>query len=426
MKLSKYNINVKDNDINILYNTLTRKYISYPPEKETLISNLIMNLNKSEYSLHEGNILKTLIEKGIIIQDEFNELEQVKFLVNKSTFQEECFYLVIQPTLDCNFRCTYCYEEHKKVEFKVQTIDAILELVEKITRRISKLILCWFGGEPMLEFNKICELTSKFKDICLCNGCKYEAKMTTNGYLFSDYSINMLEELCIKKIQITLDGYESYHDKKRPLANGMGTFKKIKENLLKILDKNVLVVLRLNVDEENYYGVESLLEVIPIDKRKMIILNMINLFQNNGKVSLNNLYKMAIDKGFIYYDTVNNYSKCEGTMKNSITIQPDGKLTCCSIAAENNFYFGKITNEGELNVNKAIYYAFQNISPIDNQNCTECIKLPMCLGGCKYGRYRKSDKNPCNRSDGMSLDEVVKMHFYSDLKNDKLVESNII
>jgi hypothetical protein len=108
--------------------------------------------------------------------------------------------------------------------------------------------------------------------------------------------------------------------------------------------------LRINVDENNYEYVSDLFNIILEDKRKKVTLNMCNIFKNKSRISLYELYKKAIDKGYRFYDTINNCTKCEASSKNSFTIQPDGKVVFCSISGENGYDFG------ELNLYLILYF----------------------------------------------------------------------
>ena len=427
MKSSKYNITVNNGTKNILYNTLSRKYVVYDAEKRDYIDNLLENLNKDRYELEEGQIIKKLIANGLVIDDKLDELDKIKFSENKAKFQDETFYLVIQPTLDCNFRCVYCYEEHKNVKMNDATIDSIVEFVKNKTKKVRSLCIAWFGGEPMMEFDSIVNLTRKFQEICKNNGCHYHSRITTNSYLFTDESINMLESLNIEAIQITLDGTKETHDKKRPLANGEGTFDQIINNLLKITDKNVIATLRINVDEENFDYIPRLYDMIPEDKRSKVRINICNLFQKKEKIDLYKLYKDSIDKGFNYFNKCNNYCKCEAFMKNSFLVDPSGKIAACSMCAENGFYYGKISDKGELMISKkSEYFKLHSLTVLDNERCKKCVELPMCMGGCTYARY--NDNNYCAKTlgDGMNLEQKIKLHYYSDLVQHGIKEVNVI
>jgi len=66
-------------------------------------------------------------------------------------------------------------------------------------------------------------------------------------------------------VQVTLDGPPEVHDRRRPLANGRGTFNQILENLIVLggLAPQVHVALRVNFDKTNFMYVPQLLDILP-------------------------------------------------------------------------------------------------------------------------------------------------------------------
>lgn len=59
--------------------------------------------------------------------------------------------LIIAPTLDCNFRCPYCFEDLKKIYMTKGTVNAIKNFVRnKIKNGVTNLNVSWYGGEPLL------------------------------------------------------------------------------------------------------------------------------------------------------------------------------------------------------------------------------------------------------------------------------------
>lgn len=428
MKLSNYNLRLNLGDKHAIYNTISRKYVIYNQSQGEYIEDLLRNLKKDRYEVRDAEVLKKFISNGIIVEDELDEFERIGFHFNKTKYQDRRFILVISPTLDCNFRCPYCFEERRNTYISDETIQNLIEFVKKTSREVSTLQVGWFGGEPLLQFEKIKKMTETFKEICAENGCNYCSTITTNAYLFNDERINDLKEFNIKRVQITLDGDKEFHNKKRPLADGSGTFDRILENINKIVDKEIPVVLRINVDKENAESIPRLFDLIPQEKRGKIVINMCNIFQNEEDVNLIPLYKIAIEKGFSFNFVRKNYQICEGSFVNSITVQPDGKVTPCQMCSEKGFHFGKMGANGNLVItNQSDFYKFRYTSALDSNRCRQCNMFPICLGGCYYGRYKKNN-DVCVGTDfrGIDLKELVKMEIYSDMKRNLIDEKNVI
>ena len=112
-----------------------------------------------------------------------------------------------------------------------------------------------YGGEPLMECNLsiVSYIVEKGKSL------GYSFSAITNGYdlnLFAD----LLGTEQINKIQITLDGDRTYHNKRRFHYQKGGSFDKIIENIQLALDKGVRVLVRSNVDYLNMDSVRQLVE----------------------------------------------------------------------------------------------------------------------------------------------------------------------
>lgn len=147
---------------------------------------------------------------------------------------DKALKIVIIPTLACNFRCVYCYENHDSYiineEFENNLYLAIIDFIKKHDMRL--LAIEWFGGEPLLAYNNIIRFTKKMKEWCIENNVEYGFSMTTNGYLLSLKKYEKLCSLGFTRFIVTLDGFEHTHNKYRYLKNGEGTWKRIFNNLL--------------------------------------------------------------------------------------------------------------------------------------------------------------------------------------------------
>jgi uncharacterized protein len=426
MKLSRFNYIIKDKEKNILFNTFSKQYVAYDNNYHDKMEN-ILNLVKDNKVQNENiELTKELISKGLIIDDSINELDKIKFNELKHLFQDEVFYLTIQPTLNCNFGCTYCYEKRRNERMDNEAVNKTINLVKKLTKHVKKLEVIWYGGEPSLEMDTIKLLTNEFKKICKENCCKYKAVMVSNGYLLTENILDELINLSVELVQITIDGTKEYHNSQRPLNSGVGTFDVVINNLITALDKGLKITFRINVSNENFSSVEELFDIIPLQYRKNVNMSICNVFQNNPKINLFTLYKKAIDKGYGYFNKDLKVSKCQSCCKNSITIEPNGNLAMCSPLSEIGKGKGKISNDGDLILfDKALYYNLMAQSVTSNDLCNKCTLLPMCMGGCRYKKITSPSKCTGKDVDGMSIEERIFLIYYNDISNGVFNEVSI-
>ncbi|MDE6303480.1 MAG: radical SAM protein, partial [Paramuribaculum sp.] len=155
--------------------------------------------------------------------DEDYEINRHKFNVLSHRFNPTNLSLTINPTLACNFACPYCFEGTHPSTFMTDEIeDAIVRFVEK-HEQARNLNITWFGGEPLLAFDRIVSLTRKLQGI----GLNYWAGMITNGYLLTRDKLEQFDKLKIRSVQVTIDGNESMHNSRRFLKNGGDTYERI-------------------------------------------------------------------------------------------------------------------------------------------------------------------------------------------------------
>lgn len=168
--------------------------------------------------------------------------------------------LIILPTEQCNFRCTYCYEDFIIGKMTGDVQQGLKNLIEARVPEIDVLRLSWFGGEPLVAKDVVLQVSQLAFDLCRRYGARLEGGLTTNGYLLKKPLFEKLVDLRQNHFQISLDGDRDSHDTTRLRADGKGTFDRIWENLLALrdCDGEFEVVLRLHVTDANHDSLESL------------------------------------------------------------------------------------------------------------------------------------------------------------------------
>ena len=60
-------------------------------------------------------------------------------------------------SLACNFSCKYCYENHIVDQISLTRVEEILNFIKTYQNKTIPYYINLFGGEPLLEFDKIVE-----------------------------------------------------------------------------------------------------------------------------------------------------------------------------------------------------------------------------------------------------------------------------
>lgn len=421
MKISRYVIPVElSNGERLLYNTMNRRYFLYHDTEETEVDSLLHNLNKNEYSGKEIEILRQLVQKKIVLADAADELDELMYRENQIRFQSDTFHIMIIVTNGCNFRCSYCVQEHESIALSDASAEKILALIDKESKIVKRVKITWFGGEPLLQYERIRQMMEMTSEICEKNHCMIEAGMVSNGYLLDKDRIADLKRLHFNMLQITLDGDRESHNTRRFLANGDGTYDMVVGHILMAAEAGIPLILRINVDNDNIEKACTVLEQIPEEHRENVIVSVANLYQATEKISPYKIYKKAIGMGFAYKARENVFMACQVCLMNGVVIDATGKIIVCANARQEEKELGYIGSNGEMVIqNTALYYKLKTVSALQNQECRECKELPFCIATCKY--RRSIDNQHCigKRNDGLTVEERAKLDYLYDKRKEK-------
>src|SRR5438034_6298987 len=129
------------------------------------------------------------------------------------SFTNRLLNLIIFPTEQCNFRCTYCYEDFEIGRMSPTVVEGVKRLVTRRADGLERLQISWFGGEPLAAKAIVVDLSDFFTQLAKDHtGMYYDAIMTTNGYALSLELATQLRELGLRGYQVSLDGYGHQHD----------------------------------------------------------------------------------------------------------------------------------------------------------------------------------------------------------------------
>ena len=169
--------------------------------------------------------------------------------------------LILLPTEKCNFRCTYCYEDFELGKMSDSTQAGIEKYLERRIPGLKKLVLSWFGGEPLVAKDVVFRISQYAKNLCDTYGVAFEGNLTTNAYLLNAATFDRLIALNQNFFQITLDGWEEAHDVLRKRKDGAGTFTRIWNNLIEMRknDGAFEILVRLHVRPTNLENLRILI-----------------------------------------------------------------------------------------------------------------------------------------------------------------------
>lgn len=394
MKCSRYNIFFPYNDIVVGYNSLQNDFIFLSTELYELYNQTLSENINGLADIHP-DFWKLLVDKNFFVEDDTDELQNVKDLVHSIDCNPETYILFINPTMNCNFKCWYCYETQIKGSKMDQSV------IEKIKKNISNkyeetkfkyLTISWFGGEPLLYFKQvvlpILNYANEFvigKDICL------RSEFTTNGYLLNKEILEHCKQLGVNHFQITLDGHRNRHNQVRFTKGNKGSYDVIVANIQKCIAMGIAVNCRINLSKETL--TDDLAQIIndfsdiSEEDKKYLQFSFFKVWQDNSLLNTeifdliqqfkdNNLPTKPYHK---YNDTVRN--PCYGDRMHHATINYNGdvfKCTARDFKKENRE--GVLLEDGNIQWNDKYFRRMD--AKFKNPCCLSCKILPICNGVC--------------------------------------------
>lgn len=401
-KWSKYNILFSREGVFLFYNSLTNSFVSL---SEKLYNYLSYFRTGDEVELENKELEANLTRMKAIVEDDAFEIKKIRYTTTVRRFQCDSLHLTLNPTLGCNFGCPYCFEESKRiVRMNDETENRIIDFIIKSSPKM--LGVTWFGGEPLLEFNRITSLTKRILSL----GTEYKAHMITNGYLLTEEVADRLEELKIKSVQITLDGVGKQHDDRRFLKGGGATFNKIYNNILMCAEHapNVRINIRVNIDKTNF---SAFIDVYRLFNHKYKNIAVSPAFVSdidsteqlpcalNINERFNYLKSLSREYGLEYNRFYPDYNRIECSVRNrnTVVIGPEGELyKCWNDVGKPNMVYGNLS-DGVTN-DKILYDYLIGADPFDDDTCRQCFMLPVCPGGCPHVRLldeKNGTRNAC-------------------------------
>jgi uncharacterized protein len=396
MKYSQFNSIVTFDGRHHLYNSFTQKFIVIDTTLKDMLEAAVVEGIDGLEEFHP-DFYSYLKSEEYIITNDTDEVQKVKDLSKSVDENANSFLLTINPTMNCNFKCWYCYETHiKKSAVTPEMIDKIGVFMEKTAKRpgMQYFSLAFFGGEPLLYFKRdVVPMIVKMQQVCVENRIDYSIGFTTNGYLVDDHFINFFKSNnMIPSLQITLDGFKEEHDKVRFVNASKGSYDEIIANVKNLLLNEFPVRLRINYTSENLpnsYKIASEFHDIPKEiLEKYLVMDLHRVWQD----SKNDDIIVAVDKVLdevkkesvpVEHMSLNNVKdSCYADKRNSAVINYNGDLFKCTARDFTTVKrAGYLSEEGDL-VWENDYLERRMNAKFKNKPCLSCRLLPLCNGGC--------------------------------------------
>ena len=320
------------------------------------------------------------------------------------------FHVIL--TSDCNLQCKYCFGESLEdfdynfgdeidVDYNLpRNINYNVELLNNFCGKDSDCVLTFYGGEPLLQADKLREIMNKVKP--------KHFMIQTNGLLLDKIEPKYVNRF--HTILVSIDGEEKLTDYYR----GKGTFQKVIDNL-KLTKKNGFegeLIARMTVMEQTdiekqvkwllnnekfsftsihwqlnagFWGndfqrrkFEQWTKTSYIPGVKRLAQFWVDKMEKEGVVL--KIYPLLGIAESLLNDEKNCLMRCGGGWIN-YAIQTDGYIMPCpTMWGMKKYYLGHIKNANPLQLPKIL---------VNQKPCVDCTILKVCGGRCLYTNITK-------------------------------------
>ena len=263
-----------------------------------------------------------------------------------------------------------------------ETVEQTIRFIMS-TRAEETVSIGWFGGEPLLRpdvMDRICRGLAEA-------GVGYKTSMISNGSLVTPEIVEkMTGSWNLRQIQVSMDGAEADYIRRKRYYRDRDEYHTVLKGINLMAQAGIRVVIRCNVDEENWPGVEmfvrDLAASIPVKDNVAIYfcpLNEARTEEHDLKIwkRIMAARSLVLQAGFRVGDSICGSGRfrvfhCMADM-NSVVIGPDGSLYPCEHCPP-DARFGDIwRNVTDEEVRKEFCRTDRT-----RGKCRKCPYLPVC------------------------------------------------
>lgn len=405
MKESAYNFSLSDATGMVLYNAMSDQIVMLKPQLAALY-----NEGREQPEIigqRHQELYDYLCSRGFLVDNGTDELKRFIDYMTQRDESGETLKLIINPTLACNMKCWYCYEQHKDMPaMSTDVTQAITKMVDKraASGKLKQLHLSFFGGEPLLYYDTVVRnILAEVSQVCKHYGTSLSLHFTTNAYLLTP---SLLEELAPfhPSFQITLDGNKHVHNTVRRTTDNHLTYETIVSHIHEALAKGCPVTVRCNYTRRSLPSFIDILldfERLPEGHKRLLNFDFQRVWQDHGgdaQTLMKDLEEMeeAFRKAGLSVTTPNDYyvGYCYADEPGTVVVNYDGNLFKCTARDFTpDRRDGTLTPEGEIQWNEQ--HAKRMAIRFGSETCRKCRIYPICHGGCSQMKLETPETASC-------------------------------
>ena len=345
-----------------------------------------------------------LLAMGALVEDATAQQARAFEIAQDEQLSIKKLTLVLPLTQACNLNCGYCYQaihgefrgdEARKIPgWTEEGCESVARFVKQQIEEYGyqELRIRWYGGEPLVRPDLFEKFSDLFNEICQEAGIPLTGLVVSNGVLLDEEKVQLLRRAGVNRLEISLDGPPTSHNKLRPTAGGKASYDSVLRGIKLAADYFPTVIFRTNVHSENVTLIEDWLRDIADEIRNKHIFLKFKLVEGDRSNHLDydgfcrhlvGIFAAARELGLNLLETRLNTETCPAIKRSYYIIESDLRVFKCPQNLGTDYNVGSITPDGTFHDTERLqnWIGFR----VENdEDCTSCSHLPHCNGGCPY------------------------------------------
>ena len=396
----------------IVYDMLD--FVSEPFTAESKCPDFIKDSMKARYGEEdiEGAYeeICSLAKIGQLFSPDSYE-EIAKHWNKKSVVKALCLHVAH----DCNLRCKYCFADTGEFHggrslMSAETGKKAIDFVIENSGSRRNIEIDYFGGEPLMNFEVVKEITEYAKDQGEKHGKNFRFTVTTNGILLSD-EIKEYVNKNMSNIVLSIDGRKEVNDRVRFRVDGSGSYDTILPKFKDIAESRNQTdyYVRGTFTAYNLDFAEDVLHLADLGFKQTSVEPVVAPETEDYALKAEHIERVCAEydklteefvkrykegKGFNFFHfmvdldqgpcAIKRLSGC-GAGHEYLAVAPSGDIyPCHQFVGNEDFKMGNVF-DGEIN--EDIKNTFERSNIYTKDKCRSCFAKFYCSGGCSANAY---------------------------------------
>ena len=350
--------------------------------------------------------LCSLYNDGLIFTDDLYA-EIAKHWQKKAVVKALCLHIAH----DCNLRCKYCFadtgEFHKghRSMMSAEVGKKAINFVIANSGSRKNIEIDYFGGEPLMNFGVVKEITEYAKESGKKAGKNFRFTITTNGILLNDEVKAYVNEN-MSNVVLSLDGKKETNDRMRYRVDGSGSYDTIVPKFIDLTESRNQdnYYVRGTFTAKNLHFSEDVLHMADLGFKQTSVEPVVApetedyalteehipvVFAEYEKLAEEYVKRRKEGKPFQFFHfmvdleqgpcVIKRLSGC-GAGNEYLAVTPDGDLYPCHQFVGNEDY--KMGDVEQGIVREDIRELFEKSNVYTKPTCKDCFAKFYCSGGC--------------------------------------------